>query len=104
MAAPGRAGLTSVKANPHRTAQFRAVRSRAHGSMRGRQMAPDSATPMQVIATGRNHALCAGPGARRAVSLYLLGHESVRPGTWLAVDRGFAVAVLAQPGAAPAAG
>jgi hydrogenase expression/formation protein HypC len=60
------------------------------------------AIPMRVLSVERGHALCEAEGARRSVSLFLLQHESIRPGTWLAVDRGFALEVLSEQRAAEA--
>ena len=60
------------------------------------------AIPMQVITVDRSQAICEARGARRTVSLFLLGTEAVKPGDWVAVDRGFALEVLDAARAADA--
>lgn len=48
---------------------------------------------MRVLSVERSTAICEAGGLRHSVSLFLLQHEKVVPGQWLAVDRGFALAV-----------
>ena len=60
------------------------------------------AIPMRVLSVERGQAICEAHGVRRAVSLFLLQHETITPGTHVAVDRGFAIEVLSPERAAQA--
>lgn len=60
------------------------------------------AIPMRVISVDRGVATCEARGARRTASLFLLVHEQIGPGDWVAVDRGFALEKLSATRAADA--
>lgn len=60
------------------------------------------AIPMRVLSVELGQAICEARGVRRAVSLFLLQHETITPGTHVAVDRGFAIEVLSPERAAQA--